>query len=145
MSLSRKLHWAEQHFHAFLLEREGKPFAWGSNDCASFAADGILAITGTDIMTDFRGYGNPDEAYRKVRAVTGAVTLPAVVDWCARRNGMMERRFPLMAQRGDLVLYEEGGRLCAGLVHLNGRDVVSPGEKGLLRSPLTAVRRSWGY
>ena len=31
------------------------PFAWGTHDCALWAADGMLAVSGVDIGADFRG------------------------------------------------------------------------------------------
>ena len=145
MSLTRKEHWATRAFHDYLLERALAPYAWGTNDCATFAGDGILAITGVDIMTDFRGYTTREEAMVKIRKVSGG-SLAEAIDWCAREYGLVERKYPLMAQRGDLVLYRNGdGELASGLVHLSGRHIVSPGEAQLLRMPITAVVRSWSY
>ena len=143
--LSRSLTWDTKEFHTFLLERALRAFAWGRNCCATFAADGVLAMTGTDIMADLRGYTNPDEAFRKIKAVTGGTSLEAAVEYCTKQYGLTERQHTLLAQRGDLVLYSDGSSLIAGLVHLNGRDVVSPGEKGLLRNPLTCIKRVWTY
>jgi hypothetical protein len=50
---------------------------------------------------------------------------------------------PLFARRGDLVVIEDVGRTIAGVVHLNGRDVVSVGAAGLKRLPLNTVKRAW--
>jgi len=36
-------------FEAFMRERFATPFAWGSNDCCTFAADCVLALTGVDV------------------------------------------------------------------------------------------------
>ena len=49
-----------------------------------------------------------------------------------------------MAKRGDLVVIQNGTTFIAGVVHLNGRHVVSMSEKGLVRLPITKVVRSWG-
>ena len=142
--MKRLVHWDTQHFHDFLLQRATMPFAWGTNDCATFAADGILAFTGTDIMAELRGYTTNTGAMQKIAAVTGGKSLEEAVVWCANKQGLVERTHALMAQRGDLVLYRNAdGELASGLVHLNGRDVVSPGESGLLRMPLSAVQRAW--
>jgi len=150
MSLQRKLHWDTRAFHDFLLAGATAPFAWGTNDCCLFSANGIQAMTGTDIADDFRGkYSGEISAFRLIRTVTGAGADPAtaVADaaaWCAAKYGLVEWEHPLLAQRGDLVVIENGARLIAGLVHLNGRDVVSVAASGgIVRLPATAIRRAW--
>ena len=144
--LTRIEHWQTRAFHEFLLERASMPFVWGKNDCASFTADGILAITGTDIMVELRGYTTAIGAMQRIHDVTGGSSLEDAVVWCATKYGLTERQHVLMAQRGDLVLYiNADGSFAAGLVALNGRDVVSPGEGGLLRMPLTSIHRCWTY
>ena len=143
MPLTRKPHWQTRSFHHYLVERANMPFAWGTNDCACFSADGILAQSGTDIMAELRGYSSEASAMAKIAAVTGGRTLEDAVVWCAAKHGLTERTHPLMAQRGDLVLYKNAGQLTAGLVHLSGRHVVSPSANGLMRLPITAIARSW--
>lgn len=146
MALTRKPHWQTRAFHDLLYSRAFTPFAWGTNDCASFSADGILAITGTDIMAELRGYTTWPGAMQKIHEVTGGSSLEDAIVWCATKYGLQERTHPLMAQRGDLVLYRNAdGTSAAGLVHLTGRHIVSPGETGLLRMPITTVIRSWSY
>jgi len=150
MPLQRKEYWDTREFHAFLLERAIAPFVWGANDCCLFAANGIQAMTGTDIADDFRGkYSSEVRAFGLIRTVTGAGADPttAVADaaaWCAAKHGLVEWGYPLQAQRGDLVVIENGARLIAGLVHLNGRDVVAVAESGgIVRLPASAIRRAW--
>jgi hypothetical protein len=144
MALQKKEHWQTRAYHAFLLERARVPFAWGANDCALFAADGILAITGTDIADDFRGkYSTEAEAFALIKTVTGGTTVADAAAWCANKHGLRERVHPLMAQRGDLVVVESSGLLISGLVHLNGRHVVVASGKGLNRLPIMNVKRSW--
>jgi hypothetical protein len=137
MALNKHLHWRERHFHAFLLERATMPFAWGTNDCALFAADAILANTGVDIASDFRGkYTTQLGAFRTINKVTGGSTIIDAAAYCAEKHELMEHTHPLMAQRGDLVVIDNAGTLIAGVVHLNGRDVVSVAESGLVRLPI---------
>jgi hypothetical protein len=146
MSLKRTPHWPTREYHDFLLSRARQPFEWGTNDCASFAADGIRAITGVDIMAELRGYTSNVGAMQKIQDVTGASSLEDALAWCANKHDMTERQHVLMAQRGDLVLYHNGdGSIAAGLVSLTGRDVVSPGDGGLLRTPLSSIHRVWTY
>lgn len=143
MPLKRAEHWATRELHDFLIAREKTPFAWGTNDCALFAADAIQAMTGADIATDFRGYSTEIGAFRKIRSVAKGETITDAMAWCAEKFDMPEWHSPLMAQRGDLVAVEDTGRLVAGIVHLNGRHVVVVGETGLKRLPVTATKRAW--
>ena len=144
MTLARHPHWATQPLHDFLLERAEAPFAWGVNDCALFAADAVLAITGVDIAAEFREkYSTEAEAFALIRDLTGGETVADAAAWCAERHGLAEWEFPLMAQRGDLAVIENDGRLIAGIVHLSGRHVVTVAESGLVRFDISEVKRAW--
>ena len=144
MPLQRTEHWATRELHSFLLERAGKPFEWGVNDCCLFPADAIEAFTGVDLAAEFRGrYTSEAEAFALIKSVTGAEGVEAAAAYCAERACLLERTNPLMAQRGDLVVLENEGRMIAGIVHLNGRQAVTVAEDGLVLLPLTAVRRAW--
>lgn len=145
MALKRTNHWATREFHHFLLQRTNSKFAWGENDCCLFAADAIKAFTGTDIAADFRGkYNDQPTALAAIRNITGGHTIADAAAWVAKKHGLEERKYPLMAQRGDLVLVKNGdGDLIAGVVHLNGRHVVSVGEDGMKRLSITAAQRAW--
>lgn len=146
MALKRKERWDTVLFHDFLLARAKMPFVWGSNDCSLFCADGIEAITGVDIAADFRGrYADEVGAWATVASVANGKTVEDAAAYCASKFGLVELAHPLMAQRGDLVTIEDGGRVISGLVHLNGRHVVSVGETGLLRLPISEIRRAWHY
>lgn len=144
MPLTRIEHWATRPYHEFLLARAKMPFAWGQNDCALFAADGVLAITGVDIAAEFRGkYSDERSAFAAIKQVAGGSTVADAAAWCAEKHGLAELKFPLMAQRGDLVVFQNGANLIAGLVHLNGRHMVSVAESGAVRFSITEVKRAW--
>lgn len=144
MPLTRLENWDTGALHEFLIERAERPFTWGENDCALFVADAILAMTGVDIAADFRGrYANEEEAFAAVRTITGGSTLEDAAAWCAARHELVEWPLPLFAQRGDMVVVENEGRLISALVHLSGRHAVTVGELGLRRLPITAVVRAW--
>jgi hypothetical protein len=144
MPLQRKLHWASRAYHNFLLSRANIPFQWGRNDCALFAADGILAMTGLDIAADFRGkYYDEASALEVIRSITGGSTVADATAWCAAKYRLPELTYPLMAQRGDLCVFEDSGRLVTGLIHLSGRHIVAVGESGLRRIPITEIVRAW--
>ncbi|RZU39323.1 DUF6950 family protein [Edaphobacter modestus] len=144
MALNKKQHWHTRAFHNFLVERATSPFAWGTNDCALFVADAILAITGTDIAENFRGkYTTELGALRIIKKITGGSTIADAATYCANKHGLAEHTHPLMAKRGDLVVIDNGGNLIAGVVHLNGRHVVSVGENGIVQLPITNIVRAW--
>jgi hypothetical protein len=167
MALERKPYWDTRELNDFLIARAFMPFSWGVNDCALFVADAIEAMTGTDIAADFRGYTDEAGAWDAIRRVRGAVlgvsgadavvTVDAAAEYCAQKFGLEEAAFPLQARRGDFCTFMQAGRLMLGLIHLNGRDIVTPGAKGLERTAIAemaiaedgtevrtmAIRRAW--
>lgn len=148
MPLTRCKHWDVEAFHDFLVANQKAPFVWGSHDCALFAANAIQSYTGVDIADDFRGlYSNQSGAFGLIHAITGGSTVEDAAAWCAAKHGLIEWEYPLCAQRGDLAIVHQSvpnqqDRIVAGVIHLGG-DFVTVGESGLLRFPITAVRRSW--
>lgn len=144
-TLTKHEHCLEQHLNEFLIERMHTPFAWGANDCAIFAADAILVMTGVDVAEDFRGrYTTDTGAVRSIKKVTGGSTIADAAIYCAEKHGLTEYQYPLMAKRGDLVLVKNrDGSEIAAIVSLNGRHVVSPGDEGLVRFSIMDVTRAW--
>ena len=143
--MKRLKNWDSVGYHNFLIERAHAPFAWGTNDCSSFAVDGIKAITGVDIALDFRTskYSTKEEAFALITSVTGGSTVADAAAWCAKKHELMEWEHPLCAQRGDLVvIVAPTGDLVSGLVHLNGQ-IVAMGEDGLYILSITKVKRAF--
>lgn len=144
MSLTRHQHWATRSYHHFLIARAKAAFAWGVNDCALFAADGILAMTGVDIAADFRGeYSDEAGAFAAIQRIAGGATVGDAAAYCAAKHGLAELAHPLKAQRGDLVVFPNAGNLIAGLVHLNGSRLVSVTDKGLWYFDIRDTVRAW--
>lgn len=146
MALTRKKFWDTRDFHQFLQQRKNSPFEWGVHDCALFAADGIEAITGVDIASAFRGkYSDEAGARAAIKEVCNGETVADAAAWCAAQHGLRELQHPLMAQRGDLVIYEDvvTGQPISGIVHLSGRHLVAAGPRGLKRVGIHMVRRAW--
>lgn len=145
MGLIKREHWLTQEFHDFLVARRTVPFAWGTNDCAIFAADAIEAITGTDIAAEFRGkYTNELGALRAVKEIAGGVELADATAYCARKYGLEQYDYPLLAKRGDLVVVRNSdGAEITGVIGLDGRYVLSPGDEGLVQLPITSVVMAW--
>lgn len=144
MPLPRKQQWDTSHFNQFLIDHANKPFEWGNHDCALFAANAVEAITGVDIASEFRDkYTTQLGALRAISKITNGSTVVDAVAHCANKHGLVEHTYPLMAKRGDLVIIDNEGTLIAGVVHLNGRHVISVSETGLVRLPITNIVRAW--
>jgi hypothetical protein len=144
MSLPKPHNWREQHFHNFILENAHKPFEWGINDCCLFPANAIQAISGVDLADDFRGkYSDETSAFALIKSLTGGSTVADAAAYCAHKHELAGYQHPLMAKRGDLVVIKNGDALICGLVHLNGRHVITVSTNGLVRLPISNVVRAW--
>lgn len=117
--------WPER-LNDFLEGRRERPFSWGSNDCALFAADAIHAITGEDVAAKWRGYRSERGALTRIRDLGG-------LRGAALAAGLVEKCIGL-AQRGDVVLVMNDGRETLGVVA--GNHWCGPGVHGLVFRPL---------
>lgn len=132
--MSRYPDWPERLW-AFVEDRRRAPFVWAQNDCALFAADGVLALTGTDPAKAIRRrYTTATGAARLIKRAGGLGDLAASV--------LPNEINPRMAQRGDVVLYtgtdeEPTLGLCIG------SEAVSPGPDGLMLTPMARALRAW--
>lgn len=144
--LKRKDNWLTQHYIPFVVENEHAQFAWGTWDCALFAANGIRSITDIDIASDFRGTYTDEQssivAMQKVTCIDSP-TVEDAAEYCANKYGMSQCKTPLYAQCGDLVIIENENSVIAGLVHPNGMDVIAAGEDGWKAFPITSVKKAW--
>lgn len=123
---------AAVRLEALLAERWARPFEWGVNDCALFAADAVRAQTGLDPAAPLRGrYTSAIAAGRIVRQLGG---LPRIV------TGALGQplRAPLLACAGD-VGYSDSQALAVCI----GEHWVCPGARGLVLLPLTAATLAW--
>lgn len=114
-----------------------KPFAWGKHDCVLFAADVVLAITGTDPAAGARGqYHDAAGARRWLGSRTLADALVEVLGDPIR---------PAFAQRGDLVIlgmerdrhWPEAAGVCLG------ERAAAPGDEGLIFLPMSEALLAW--
>ena len=119
---------------AFVEQRSSLPFAWGSNDCCTFAADWVQIVRGEDLMEDLRGLTTALTAARALQQEGGL--LAAVV----RRMG--DQLPGTFAQVGDVALVRHGGDKVSMGVCL-GAFVAAPGEAGLLMVPIDQAEASW--
>lgn len=100
--MNRASDW-ETRLGEYIASKRGEPFAWGANDCCTFSAGAVEALTGVDPMPEYRG--KYDTALGSAR-VLGGKTLEEVLD---EKFAHVPIGF---AQRGDLVLVGD----CVGVV-----------------------------
>lgn len=134
----------------FIEEKRHQPFDWRHNNCAFFASDWIVILTGgEDPARAFRrGVTSPLTAARRLRAAGGLEQLAA--DYCAA-HGWPE--CPVgQAQRGDwaMVMVDAAGIVggqgaCAAyaLGVVLGRVVAHAGPQGVVFVPKALARRAW--
>jgi len=128
----RKEDWPSR-LAAYLQSRQKTPFKWGSNDCVSFAAGAVEAMTGTNPM--------PSLKYRSAKTAAAAVDkrggLKKAVDG-ALKGARVRVAF---ARRGDVVMADIEGRdtvtVCIG------HALIGPGADGLVTVPLTRGCCAW--
>jgi hypothetical protein len=134
--LKRREDWPERLLQAVEARRE-KPFAWGENDCALFAADCVLAMTGEDLARAFRGrYDSARGALRVLRGLGARDLAQAVM------GSLGEPIAPALARRGDVVQFEtesEGPALGVCLGNL----AAAAGPQGVAWVPAGQWLRAW--
>lgn len=128
--------WPER-LAALIEARRNHGFVWGAQDCCSFAADAVLAMTGADPLAAWRGAYDTEEAAERIIGPDG---LAAFVARLLAEFGAREVR-PAFAQRGDWALVTVGNQALCGVV-LDGR-VAVPGAEALHFLPQRRISRAW--
>ena len=137
MTTTRLQHWPEL-LAAFIAGRQARPFEWGANDCVTFTADAVLAITGHDPLEALRGQWS--DAAGAARAMVSAGGLLAALD--DRFGEPLPSAGACMAPRGSPVCVNVDGRLTLGIAAGNGC-WCAPGERGLEHRPMSEVWLAW--
>lgn len=111
-----------------------QPFAWGTHDCCLWAADAVLALTGTDPAAGLRGrYSQVQGAHRLLAAHGGL-------------RGVVQRHCPALptphqAWEGDVGLVHVDRPMLAVRV----ADVwLCAATRGLHAVPAAAASMAWG-
>jgi len=115
--------------------KHNQPFAWGTNDCSSFVADCVQAVTGTDVFSEFRGkYTDEKSALKIMHDVAGSVRIEDAMAHVAALHGLKEIS-PYYAQPGDILLLPsaENNTLMLGIVGHNAKDAHIVAEDGVKR------------
>lgn len=121
----------------------GKPFQWGAHDCALFACDAVLAMTGKDPAASFRGkYKTKRGAYGALKRFAGG-GLKETFAKLADQFGFIQLDNAAFAKRGDVVLLDTPEGDALAVVDLTGRHCLVVSEKGLITKPLSDATCAW--
>ena len=132
--------WPER-LYAQIEAAKTRPYSWGRHDCALFAADSVLALTGIDPVPDLRGrYDCAFGAARALKRFCGGGREDAVAIIAGRVDA--REVVPALARRGDVALVDNGGR-AALAVFLGARLAAPHFQKGLAMLPRACARRAW--
>jgi hypothetical protein len=127
--MKRRQDWPER-LAAYLDARRYMPFSWRENDCTSFAAGAVEAITGQ--MPPLPAYAHAGEAAR----------LLMEQPLRERVGALYGAEIPVsFAQRGDLVLMELDERETLGV--WDGQYIAGPAADGMLLAPRSAAVCAW--
>jgi cell wall-associated NlpC family hydrolase len=138
--------WATR-LDAYIDSAASMPFSYNNAigmDCCSFTFGAIHAQTGIAIGQRFAGrYRTRREALLMMCAYCGRPSLAMFISQLMKDNGF-HRTSPTLAQRGDVLLTANGvtGDYL-GVLDLNGKDILSVGEHGVRRVPISINCLTW--
>lgn len=123
----------QQRLANYLQARTSMPFAWGTNDCCTFAAGAVEAISGRDHAAAFSRYADQRVAARMLRRIGGLRALAS--------SALGEPMSPLMASVGDVVLVKNADRQLLAIC--NGTSALAPGPHGTVALGMDAAEAAW--
>ena len=117
---------------AYIAARTAVPFAWGSNDCVTFAAGAVLALTGRDPLAGIPAWQSERAALIGLKRRGGLF---------AAVSSVLPQIAPAHAHRGDIgaVMGPDG----PFLMMIEGATLVGPALHGLFRHRRDALVCSW--
>jgi hypothetical protein len=131
----------ESRLVEMMMDAMKAPFSWGTHDCALFACDAVVALTGTDPGAEYRGtYFSEREAAVVLMRDGGLMTIVERMAWRYRWPVVHQ----LHAQRGDVAIAELRGQDTLGVCIGTGF-VFAQQPTGLLsvRLDSPAIRATW--
>lgn len=135
-AMKRTQDWPER-LTQFIEANAKRSFAYGTWDCALFAASACDVMTGDDPAREVRGaYTTADGALRTLLRHFGAWSVGGLAD------RLLGGRIPVaLAQRGDIVLLntERGDALGVCI----GAKSAHPGPDGLMFKPIEESSMAW--
>lgn len=129
--MRRREDWPER-LAEYLEGARGRPFSFGTHDCATFAAGAVAVMTDAEIEAP-----RVESAADYARFVLAAGSLH---DHVGDRLGE-PLPSPAFAQRGDVVLMTLDGRETLGVCI--GAEVAGPGPGGMVTMPMSIAAAAW--
>lgn len=131
---TRKIDW-QLAFEQTVREHKDKAFIWGEHDCVLWAANTVLAITGFDPASNFRGEYSTALGAAKILKEHGG--MEALV------TGVLERDpvAPAFANVGDVLMVLQEGQPMLAIC--NGETMLAPGLKGLVALSTLSAVKAW--
>lgn len=114
-----------------------EPFAWGSHDCALFAAGAVAAMTGKDFGSPYRG------KYKTLRGGLGLLRRKGFADHAELAASLFEEIHPSKAHVGDIAAIEEDGHVALGIVQGPRIYVLRHGAAGIGTVGLLDAKRAF--
>lgn len=131
--MTKKTNWTLA-LHQQIAQFNDKPFAWGTHDCCTFAADCVLAMTGVDHLAAHRGgYKTAVGAARRLAKVGGIEAGMTAL--------LGESIAPAFAQRGDVVCFSSPLGDTAGICM--GTHIAAAGLSGITHTPMMQAYKAW--
>jgi hypothetical protein len=119
----------------YLAENAGHAFSWGKHDCVHFACDWVLARTGRDPLSQWRGRYH-DEGSANNNLISGG----GLLQLCER--AFHQCGFSTVSlsecQTGDVGMVMATHGLTMAI--LNQRNWICRGENGIVSGPFRAIR-----
>lgn len=139
MHVAKVYNWATK-LNETIAAASAIPFAYGTHDCALFAANCVQSMTGTDLAADVRGrYQSKPGAKLLMREKYGG-DLEQCMEQIALQYSLVEGS-PMGTKRGDIVLCDTAEGPALGIV--SGHYCCFAGPKGLTMITVRECRRAW--
>ncbi|QBQ72940.1 hypothetical protein QJV43_gp24 [Serratia phage Serbin] len=119
----KNLDWQDKLLEQVVL-REKVKFEWGKHDCCLFAADVVMAMTGVDYASEFRGKYSTEIGAKRLLAKANEDGLTGVLD------GKFAQVDLPYVQRGDLVMVQTDAGPALG-IYWSGQSVWLQGLEGV--------------
>jgi hypothetical protein len=121
---------------AFIAARRRTPFAWGTNDCCTFAWSAVGVVTGIEPFPELRSHRSAFAATRTMVRHGCQTTVEMMTLALGRPLSS-----PLFARRGDVVAVDVSRRPTMGVCL--GNSCAFVGDGGLVFWPLTVAQIGW--
>lgn len=121
----------ERRLFELIEARRSEPFAWGKNDCLTFALEGFEAVHGVPALELPGSYKTEVGAARLLKRLGHASLEAAATSVLGKPLASV-----LLAQRGDIAFLD-------GLMVVTGKEAVGPGADGLEARPLADLKMVW--